>query len=312
MDIKEQYRRFRHWQVAPTKYEDKRHEPCRCANCGHDVTTEFCPICGQRSGVGRITWQTVQQGVMLLWGMDNRSMPYSLWQLLWRPGYFIHDYLSGHRQVSFPPVKMLFIIAFFVVLLEHLIGSSTPETTTTAIDTTTFWGSIEHFLETNVGWAMLLANSLFILPMWVLFRFSPRYECHTLPEGFFIQVFMSTLMLLISLISDVVGLISETASDWLFILVLCYYVITYHQLFGYGWWGTIWRVTVCLLAVLLVVMCIIVVWKFYFASDASTIQANHNRFIAPFAIVLLLALCALMLGGGYLIGKRKKGVRSEG
>ncbi|MBR5654094.1 MAG: DUF3667 domain-containing protein [Prevotella sp.] len=306
MDIKEQYRRFRRWQVAPMVYEDKLHEPCRCANCGHDVTTEYCPVCGQRSGVGRITWHTVRQGVMLLWGMDSRSMPYSLWQLLWRPGYFIHDYLSGHRQVSFPPVKMLFIIAFFVVLLDYFIGSSTPETSTTAIDTTNFWGIIEHFLETNVGWAVLLYNSLFILPTWMLFRFSPRYEHHTLPEGFFIQVFISNLMLLLTLISGVVNLISEPLSDWLFIFVPCYYVITYHQLFGYGWWGTIWRVTGCLLAVLLVVICFIVVWKFYFSSNASTIQANHNRFIAPISIVMLLALCALVLGGGYLIGKKKR------
>jgi hypothetical protein len=69
--------------------------------------------------VGRITWRTLRQGFAMLWGMDSRSLPYTLWQLLLRPGYLIGDYISGRRQVSFPPIKMLAIVALFALIINN-------------------------------------------------------------------------------------------------------------------------------------------------------------------------------------------------
>ncbi len=64
-----------------------------------------------KGGTWPITWHSVLIGVMDVWGLGTRSMTLSVWQLLYRPGYFIGDYISGKRKLSFPPVKMLFIIA---------------------------------------------------------------------------------------------------------------------------------------------------------------------------------------------------------
>jgi len=54
--------------------------------------------------------------------MGNRSLLYSLWQLIWRPGYFISDYINGKRQVSFPPVKMLVLMGVASVLMDKITG----------------------------------------------------------------------------------------------------------------------------------------------------------------------------------------------
>jgi hypothetical protein len=70
--------------------------------------------------VGPIGWNTVKQGILILWGMDTRSLSFTLIQLLLRPGYLVRDYLSGKRQVSFPPVKMLFIVAIANELASRL------------------------------------------------------------------------------------------------------------------------------------------------------------------------------------------------
>lgn len=32
---------------------------------------------------------------------------------------------------------------------------------------------------------------------------------------------------------------------WIAYLLPVYYMIAYKQLFGYGWWGTLWRYVVC-------------------------------------------------------------------
>ena len=46
--------------------------------------------------------------------------------------------------------------------------------------------------------------------------------------------------------------IVEPFDEWrvVYPFMAIYYVITYHQLFGYGWWTTIWRLVVTALLML--------------------------------------------------------------
>ena len=85
------------------------------------------------------------------------------------------------------------------------------------------------------GWSSLISNAFFILPTWKLFRNSPQNTRHTLPQGFFIQVFLATQSLILQAISQLTGI-------WVpFFVMVLYIISTYKQLFGYRWWGTIWR-----------------------------------------------------------------------
>ena len=148
----------------------------------------------------------------------------------------IGDYISGHRQMSYPPLKMLVIVALFLVIVENLpewMGWNDVTEVANADDTIE---RIAAWAENNPAWSTLALCSVLILPTWSLFRYAPRNSYHTIPEGFFIQVFMATLTLLIFIISDI--------SDWFMWLILFYYIVTYLQLFGYGLWGTLWRILV--------------------------------------------------------------------
>jgi hypothetical protein len=123
VDIKKAYRRFKQWQLAPFDNEFSSNDTQHCVNCEHDYVGNYCPYCSQKCGVGRITWRSVGMSVAEVWGMHSRSMPYTLLQLFFRPGYFISDYIKGKRQVSFPPVKMLAIIAVLGVMVDLLTGA---------------------------------------------------------------------------------------------------------------------------------------------------------------------------------------------
>lgn len=237
--FRKRYRQFRAWQLKPFRYRNKSKGVVRCANCGNEVTANFCPICGQRARVGRICWAAAWQSVLLLWGLDTRSLSYTLVQLLLRPGYLISDYIRGHRQVSFPPVKMLFIVAIAIVLLDTLFPTSKPQPT--SADSADFLSQFSHWLDENPGWLMLLTTISMLLPTWFVFRWAPRHTRHTLPEGFFIQVFMATILGLIE--------VMVTLSPWFFLLFPAYYVVTYRRLFGYRIWGTLWRMVACILLV---------------------------------------------------------------
>lgn len=166
MNLRERYRCFKAWQENPFDYTNHSEHTTRCANCGTEFRDNFCPRCGQKAGVGPIGWNTVRQGIMILWGMDNRSLSFTLVQLALRPGYLIHDYISGKRQVAFPPVKMLFIVALANALAtrlhEKLYGS--------VAEVQTFEGELAflnqfmNWAKDNTAWSTLLFMAVFILP----------------------------------------------------------------------------------------------------------------------------------------------------
>jgi len=267
--MKARFARFREWQEHPTDFALKVSTPQHCNCCGRTFTGNFCPYCGQKSGTGALTWRSVREGVMDLWGMGSRSLPYTLWQLLWRPGYLMHDYLVGRRQVSFPPVKMLVAIYVLLYVLSLVVSSDMFEAedledTTTATGVAYYLNSFLNWLSAHPQWSVLFALQFLIVPTWLIFRWAPRLPRHTLPQGFFIQVYISTqLLVVLSLINMLMlllvpGLDEEDAMRWFsMVVVLLLLFIDYKQLFGYGWWGTSWRIIVLFLAFALSIRCFV-------------------------------------------------------
>lgn len=226
----DRWRSFRAWQEHPVHYTlDEREHVCN--NCGHTFTGNYCPVCSQSARQGRISWLALWQGIGQLWGIESRSAIYTLWQLLWRPGYLVRDYISGKRQVSYPPVKLLFILAAVVAVVQYFFpapAKTSPEIGSLYIDLAVNW------LDNHDNIGALLFGCMFIVPTWVLFRNAPRYPHHTIPEGFFLQVYLAILSFVVSSVF--------AGSNVLTIGLPCIYsYAAYKQLFGYGYWQTLWR-----------------------------------------------------------------------
>ncbi|MBP5326984.1 MAG: DUF3667 domain-containing protein [Bacteroidales bacterium] len=236
MKLKEFRLRFRAWQNKSINYTVKKKGVHHCANCGHDFEGNLCPICGQSVGDGRITWKWLAYSFINIWTGDSRSLPYSIFQLMLRPGHFIGEYISGHRQVSSPPVNMLFGIAVIYAIIMHLFGIEPEPFTAKDSDLKVFITAI-NWLNNNPGWGAIAMTIFLTIPTWFLFRYSPRHPRHTIPEGISIQVFMSSLML--------ICLLFKAIHPAFIFLIPLYYYITYRQLFGYNFWGTSWRLMAC-------------------------------------------------------------------
>ena len=286
MNLKEQYRKFREWQRKPHHFTDKGLSEQNCACCGHKYEGNYCPVCGQAAGDGRITWAWVRKSIMLLWGMDSHSMPYTIWQLIWRPGYLIGEYISGRRQVSYPPVKMLFIVVALYAIIKLLFGIEPP--TKSLGENPSKILLIIDWLILHPAWGMMAMSILMILPTWVLFRFAPRHTKHRLPEGIIIQLFLCTILLLVIILS-------RCLSGWISLLIPFYLYFTYRQLFGYGIWGTLWRTLLCFLTwTLSLLLLIALISTFGYGFDKTS-------FITACKV---LAALGIILGGGYWISKR--------
>ena len=245
--LKEKLEQFRQWQEHPYDYIYSPDKVVHCNNCGHDYRGNFCPVCSQKAGMGRIGWKSVRQGIMDIWGLGTRSLIYSIWQLLWRPGHLIGEYIDGKRQVSFPPVKMLFILAVIYSMVVYwffpeVLGITIVDVNTGNENVNVLLGDLSTWIKKNYSWTSLFMAVLAVIPTWVLFRYSPRHTAHSLPEGFFIQVFLASLMVVVGFLLFPFGMIdpmSYTVISSVFFAV--YYIIVYEYLFGYGLWGTLWR-----------------------------------------------------------------------
>ena len=280
--IMQYYRRFRQWQLEGPRYVNRHQGTTQhCHNCGTEFSGNFCPICGQRAKVGRVGWKSIRESVEELWGINSRSLPNTLVQLLGRPGYLVCDYISGRRQVSYPPVNLLVLVCLFVVVVESVFHVNNDvvglKFNVQELDDIVAW------INAQKSWATLLLQSFYILPTWLVFRYAPGYPQHTLPEGFYLQVYLSVLSLLTTLF---IGYWNENLDLALFII---YMYITYYQLFGYSWWGTLWRMAVLfLLAVTAMILSVVIL---------STIYVNdgiHDMIDALESILIVLPVAALL------------------
>ena len=291
--IKQIWDRFRAWQLDPFDYGFNATDSQHCSNCGNTFVGNYCPYCSQKAGLGRVSWQSVQQSVGEVWGMGNRSLSYSLLQLLLRPGHFIHDYISGKRQVSFPPVKMMLIVALVVSAAIQYWGSEDMSiaASLSKSDVTNSYIQFLLWADNNKGWGMLVALSMMVLPTWLLFRHAPGYSRHTLPEGFFIQVFLG-ILLVIFMALDSFGV------QWALWLSVFYYLIAYHQLFGYGWWATTWRLVLCGYGALMMGITIGMMFEFQSRSDSKLTQLIIEMAVGA---LVMLVMTAVPLALGYAI-----------
>ena len=304
-DIKEKYDRFKQWQQQPVEFKMKGNIEHECPCCGHRYVGNFCPCCSQKLGSERINWNSVRQGVMDIWGLGTRSLLNSLLQLLCRPGHFISDYLDGKRQVSFPPVKMLFIVAviysmFFYWLFPDVLGIDfVPVIDIGNEETQQMTQDEMNLMKKYYSWFLLIIAVLAVIPTWIMFRYSPRHTAHTLPEGFFIQVFLANLTLAVNFVLFPIGFISPLWYTIVGVVIIgIYYLIVYQYLFGYGFWGTLWRSGFVFISALLL-SSIISIWMVIMNSELSKDMTEAQKVMVAIGFsggVLLLTSIILAVG----------------
>lgn len=167
-----------------------------CRNCGGEFTGRYCPRCGQRNDVGRLSWKILFEGFMsIIFGKDyngeSGDIPrYGLfgtfWRILFHPVTTINEYLAGKRVRYFSPIGMLFLLSALCVLISHWTGvkmlDGQPETP-----------GLEPFLEYGnahpvVFW-LLSAPVVALAYKWVLAKTSTlKYV-----EYLYIQIFLASI-----------------------------------------------------------------------------------------------------------------------
>lgn len=293
MNLKSIYQRFRAWQREPFSYETKPGVKYHCANCGNTFEGNFCPACGQRFSVfQKDLTPEEKKDPTLIWGFESDTLLSFLVQLIGRPGHMISDYINGRQRVCGDPINMLCYVAIGTMLVNGLTGNVFTDKSLAWEDAIGIPAMVLTWLASHMDWAILIQTLLLIPPTWLVFRHAPRNSRHSWADGFNIQVFMSSLVLICVLLRSFVG-------EWELSLIPLAYFVAYHQLFGYGIWGTLWRTLLSIGSVFYLFGVLMMAWMYL--SGKYTAVYSVKGSLGMVAVLIILGAGLLFLG--WWIGK---------
>lgn len=96
-----------------------------CANCKANVTTTYCPECGQKRQVHRslaAIGHDLIHGVLHLDGKFWKTLPL----LVFKPGKLTRRYIDGERAKFVSPMAMFLFSVFAMFAVFQMVGLSTP------------------------------------------------------------------------------------------------------------------------------------------------------------------------------------------
>lgn len=93
-----------------------------CINCGNEVSTKFCPACGQANPPRKLNfgnmWYDFQSRI---YGFDG-MFPRTLKDLTIRPGKATREYIEGNRLRYYGPVGYFFLMITLMYLVASILG----------------------------------------------------------------------------------------------------------------------------------------------------------------------------------------------
>ena len=250
-----------------------------CANCGEQYTGRFCPQCGQAGAWDRYSWRRVILNFLDIWGLGNRPIFRTIMELFWRPGYMVRDYLFGHRQLYFPPFKLLAVtiaLTLFINMVsgeqyESLLGSTLKDINVEELHLNPTLAAIMQsmvdfgqFLSEHPLYDVLILVLFMVCCVRVAFR---RVGDYNFVETFIFMIFLICQLNICSLFATPVeylytlaenqllassssvmlgigGLVSSIGtiiSSAFAVFTVFLYVFAFHQFYGLSWKATIRR-----------------------------------------------------------------------
>lgn len=279
--------RFRKIRALCLKIDRKQQRPPRlapvddaahhCMHCGADYVGYRCPQCGLTASFQRFTMKNALKGFMDIWGLGQRPIFSTMKDLLWRPGYMIRDYLSGHHLSYFPPFKLLAVLVAFITLTTWLLDIPLKydnemadvfktivfKDKTLEVLSPTLCGVIDDsfsFFNTHLLYRFILLNIIITFAAWRVFHKAKRYN---LAETFISQIYINCQFFILALVSILVSgqyfldsslPVPYMMDDAIVFLVLLY---DYRQLYGLSVKSTLWRLLLMLFLLYVIIFTLI-------------------------------------------------------
>lgn len=242
-----------------------------CQNCGSELTGAFCAECGQRADTRRFQLKPMVAEAMENFFHLRRGLPFTLKQVLFRPGSSVREYIEGHRTKWYKPLAFIMLMGLVAGVVMQYANIEVAEFSTTGN------GQEEAQTLMQERYNELMARNytlfqIFMLPLYALTSFfifrSSRFNyaenlvlnCYVLGT----TALISTLMMALIHFTP-----NETAKGILAVVMfaglLVYHVVSYVRFFRLKstWAASILAVVSYLVTTLLVVIVVASVMMIY-------------------------------------------------
>ena len=92
-----------------------------CINCNYEHDSKFCPNCGEKSEVPKITFNSIiNEAFSTITNMDKGFL-FNVKNLLLNPSITVNDYVNGKRRNILNPVSFLIITITIYLIVDALI-----------------------------------------------------------------------------------------------------------------------------------------------------------------------------------------------
>jgi len=147
-----------------------------CLNCGHLFKGNYCPNCGQKATVKRLTFKILLEDTVHFFTHLEKGFLYTTWNILVRPGVTSLNYLKGKRKKYQKSVSYFLIWTGLYILVHNSI-----------INHYHYRFSAENFtqlsLEEQANFLLRTHFTVFIIPIILISAFfihtilaKPRYN----------------------------------------------------------------------------------------------------------------------------------------
>ena len=266
--------------------EGKQH----CLNCGQDYEGAYCPHCGQSHATHRITWGNFWRNFVMNGIGLQGTLPHTIIELFYRPGFLIRDYLAGKRQHYTNPFRMLLLTAAIFILFNSMgLGGNLKEAATelslsmntdqatTAQDAAVTNMVVQGMMDKmygNFGTFNLLLILIMTVPFWMVFRRAEQYRNQPLniSEAATAIAFVGCQNMVINLFSlpfihqGTMGIVSTVG----YIILIPLILLTFRQMFDMKWTHFIARNMLFAVLFLLFYLAFTIILVFYIMAGQQT------------------------------------------
>jgi len=93
----------------------------QCINCRHEHEHPFCPQCGEKVAVPKITFNTIFYSAFSTISNMDKGFLLNVRKLLFSPKRFVKGYIAGKRKHVFNPISFLIISITVYILVNSFI-----------------------------------------------------------------------------------------------------------------------------------------------------------------------------------------------
>lgn len=140
-----------------------------CKNCNIELTSKFCPDCGQKAQLERINGHYIKHEIQHLFHFE-KGIFYTIKELLIRPGKSVRDFLTENRNRLVKPIFFIIVTSLIYTLVSnyfHIEEEYVNNLNDRKLSTT---GSILKWVTDHYGYANILMGVIITFFVKLFFR----------------------------------------------------------------------------------------------------------------------------------------------